>query len=153
MIRRLSMANINLNGMEVELTLDELEELTERLSRKKHAITGDTGNAKDTDTWRWNSAAMDQVVDACYGKSLKILQVFVEHGRELKYKDLCKFVGLRGLHLVGPLSALRKKVKRAIGHDKAKLIEQRWVIPGNRDERIYYIEPEVYELLKSSLKG
>lgn len=144
------MAKIILDGMEVELSLDELEELSRR--RGKHSGLAETvRNGKGRDTWRWNDEAVEEVVDGCYGKSEKVLRAFVQHGGELKYKDLCRYTQMRGLQLVGPLSAIRKKVKKAIGHDKAKLIEQRWVVPGDREERVYFIHPDALDALKKAL--
>lgn len=144
------MAKVKFNGLEVELSLDELEELTRRMNKHSAADQIPRGE-KSNDTWRWNPEAVNEVVDACYGRSEKVLRTFVDHGRELKYKDLCRYTGLRGLQLVGPLSAIRKKVKKAIGHDKAKLILTRWVIPGNRDERIYSIHEDAFDALKAAL--
>ena len=141
------MAKVKLNGLEVELSLDELEELTRRMARNPLA-TESPRNEKAADTWRWSDAAVKEVADGCYGKSEKVLRTFIQHGRELKYKDLCRYTSMRGLQLVGPLSAIRKRVKKAVGHDNAKLILKRWVIPGNRDERIYFIHEDAYDALK-----
>jgi hypothetical protein len=146
------MAKIKLlNGVEVDLSLDELEELTRRIS-KNSGVTEPLQTGKVSDTWRWNDEAVKEVADGCYGKSEKLLRAFVQHGRELKYKDLCRYTSMRGLHLVGPLSAIRKRVKKAIGHDNAKLILKRWVIPGNRDERIYSIHEDAYDALKAAFE-
>jgi hypothetical protein len=139
------------NGLEFEGSAEELAEIAGRLEQLTLKRTTGTANHGDV-TWRWNDDAVDTVIDQSYGKALEILQVFGKHGRELKYSDLCRLTGLRGLQLVGPLSAIRKKAKKAIGHDKAKLIEKRWVIPGNRDERIYSIHSDAYERLRERLK-
>jgi hypothetical protein len=141
------MAKVKLNGLEVELSLDELEELTRRMS-KNSGVIGGLQNEKRNDIWHWNDKAVKEVADGCYGKSEKVLRAFVQHGRELKYKDLCKYTTMRGLELVGPLTAIRKRAKKAVGHDNAKLILKRWVVPGNRDERIYFIHEDAYDALK-----
>src|SRR6476659_1962177 len=99
------MAKVKLNGLEVELSLDELEELTRRMS-KNSGVTRDLQNEKKNDIWHWNDKAVKEVADGCYGKSEKVLRAFVQHGRELKYKDLCKYTTMRGLELVGPLTAI-----------------------------------------------
>jgi hypothetical protein len=153
------MAKMRFKEFEFEGTPIELAELSARLNGNRAPVVetefkaevGKT-NGVSAATWRWNEAAVEAVVEHVWGKGEKVLRAFVEHGREMKYKDLCKLTGLRGLQLVGPLSGIRKHVKKAIGHDRAKLIESRWVVPGDRDERIYSIHSDAYEALCRIMK-
>src|SRR5258708_37344366 len=109
------MAKIKLNGLDVELSLDELEDLMKRMSKNSN-VTEPLQNGKGNDTWHWNDEAVKEVADGCYGKSEKLLRAFVDHGRELKYKDFCKYPSRGGLQLVGPLSAARRRVDNASGY-------------------------------------
>ncbi|SRR5579884_2307313 len=153
------MAKMNYEGFEYEGTPDELFEIRARLTGNK-PTSGDANlrseqrnGSRREQTWHWTDEAVADVVEHVWGSGEKVLRAFADHGRELKYKELCKYTGLRGLSLVGPLSAIKKFVQNAVGNRNAKLIDRRWTIPGNRDERIYYIHPDAWDALRKIMKG
>lgn len=148
------MAKLTFEGFTFEGTPEELAELTQRLNpgSRQPSRSSVPANGLPRATWRWNDEAVRTVVNHVWGKGEKVLRAFVDHGREIKYKDLCRYTGMRGLQLVGPLSGIRKHVQNAIGHHYAKLIESRWVVPGDRDERIYSIHTDAWESLCRVMK-
>lgn len=152
------MAKLMFGGMEFEGSPKELAEIAKILEAGGASVTSASNTGASSNgvqpnaTWRWNDRAVDSVVNLSYGTSLKVMEAFAQHGRELKYKDLCRLTNMKGIKLVAPLSAISKKAKKAIGHHDARLIDSRWVIPGNRDERVYWIHPDAFDRMKQALK-
>src|SRR5947207_1904754 len=88
--------------------------------------------------WHWNEDSVDKLATILDGQKLNVVRAFKKN-RTLKYRELCKLTGLRGQALSARLAAITKNSQRAVGHEKAWLIDHVWTVPGDRDERDYYI--------------
>lgn len=134
------MVTVKINGKEVEGSAADIAAIL-------NTMAGGGVRPAGGEPWRWTDDAVEELIQSAYGPTMKVLRAFVEHGRTLSYTDLCKYSGRRGLELVGPLSALRKRARKAVGHKQAQLVYVKWTVPGDREKRQYSIHADAYDRL------
>jgi hypothetical protein len=124
---------------------EELLEVMKELEQGSIISTSSGAHSKAAD-WKWTEENVKDMLDSLNDQTFKVLKAFKKTST-IKYHELCKSSGLRAQKLAIRLTAIRRNAQKAVGHKGAWLVNRRWTIPGDREQRDYYIHPEAYPYL------